>query len=144
EILDDAVMDHGDAVVHVRVGIALHRLAVRCPARVAEAGVALQRVVGEPEGQVLELALGAAPLQMPVLDGGDAGRVVAAILEPPQRIDEVLGDRLLSQYADDAAHVSGPRLRARLHPMAADGCKPYAYARRSACCPQAVNQRWLR
>src|SRR5581483_400263 len=73
-----------------------------------------------------------APLQMPVLDGGDAGRVVAAILEPLQRIDEVLGDRLLPQYADDAAHVSGPRLRAGLHPMAADGCNAHVDALRCA------------
>ena len=46
---------------------------------------------GEPQLQVLELALGAAALEMAVLDGGDAGRVVAAIFEPAQRVDEIAG-----------------------------------------------------
>ncbi len=40
-----------------------------------------------------ELALGAAALEVAVLDGGDAGRIIAAILEPAQRIDEVGCDR---------------------------------------------------
>ena len=106
EVLDDAVVHDGDALVHVRMGVALDRLAVRRPARVAEAGVALQGMVGEPQLQVLELALGAPAVEMAVLDGGDAGRVVAAIFEPPQRVDEIAGDRLLSKNADDAAHAS--------------------------------------
>ena len=108
EVLDDAVVHDGDALVHVRVGVALDRLAVRRPARVAEAGAALQGLVGEPQLQVLELALGAAAVEMAVLDGGDARRVVAAILEPPQRVDEVARHRLLPENADDAAHDFAP------------------------------------
>ncbi len=59
-------------VVHVRMRVALRRAAVRRPARVADAGVALQRLLGEPQLQILELALGAPALEMAVLDGGDA------------------------------------------------------------------------
>ena len=105
EVLDDAVVHDGDALVHVRVGVALDRLAVGRPARMAEAGVPLQRMVGEPQLQVLELALGAAAVEMAVLDGGNARRIIAAILEPPQRVDEVARHRLLPEDADDAAHA---------------------------------------
>ena len=108
EILDDAVVHDGNALVHVRMRVALDRLAVRRPARVAEAGAALQGMVGEPQLQVLELALGAAAIEMAVLDGGDARRIIAAIFEPPQRVDEIAGDRLLSKNADDAAHALFP------------------------------------
>ena len=49
--------------------------AVRRPARVADAGVALQRLAASRRSfEVLELALGAAALEVAVLDGGDAGR----------------------------------------------------------------------
>ena len=106
EVLDDAVVDDRHALVHVRVGVALDRLAVRGPARVADAGAALQRLVGEPQLQVLQLALGAAAIEVAVLDGGDAGRIIAAILEPPQRVDEIARHRLLPENANDAAHAS--------------------------------------
>ena len=94
-----------DALVHVRMGVALDGLAVRGPARVADADVALQRLVGKAQLEVLQLALGAAAVQVAVLDGGDAGRIIAAIFEPPQRVDEVARHRLLSENADDAAHA---------------------------------------
>ena len=106
EVLDDAVVHDGDALVHVRVGVALDRLAVRGPARVADAGAALQGLVGEPQLQVLELALGAPAIEVAVLDGGDAGRVVAAIFEPPQRVDEIARHRPSAKNADDAAHAA--------------------------------------
>ena len=89
EILDDAVVHDRDLAVHVRVRVALRRAAVRRPARVADAGVPLERLLEEPALEVAQLALGAAALQVAVLDGGDAGRVIAAVLEPAQRIDEV-------------------------------------------------------
>ncbi len=108
EVLDDAVVHDGDAIVHVRVGVALDRLAVRGPARVAEAGAPLQGMVGEPQLQVLELALGAPAIEMAVLDGGDTCRVIAAIFEPPQRVDEIARHRLLPENADDAAHALDP------------------------------------
>ncbi len=105
KVLDDAVVHDGNAIVHVRVGVALHRLAVRRPARMAEARAALQGMVGKPQLQVLELALGAAPIEMAVLDGGNARGVVAAILEPAQRVDDLARHRLLPENADDATHV---------------------------------------
>ena len=46
EILDDAVVHHRDALAHVRVGVGLGGAAVRRPARVADADMALQRLIG--------------------------------------------------------------------------------------------------
>ena len=124
EILDDAVVHDGDALVHVRMGVALHRLAVRGPARVADAGAPLQGLVGEPQLQVLELALGAPAVEVAVLDGGDARQVIAAVFQPPQRIDEVARDRLLPENADDPAHASNSLL----------SCPCPERCKRHACC----------
>src|SRR6516225_6939224 len=63
-------------------------------------------MIRKPQLQVLELALGATPVQTAVLDGGDARRIIAAIFEPAQGIDESAGHRIRSEYADDAAHGS--------------------------------------
>ena len=104
EVLDDAVVHDGHALVHVRVGVALDRLAVGGPAGVTETGAALQGLVGEPQLQVPELALGAAAIEVAVLDGGNAGRVIASVLETPQRVHEIARDRFLPENADDPAH----------------------------------------
>src|SRR6516162_6564811 len=63
-------------------------------------------MIRKPQLQVLDLALGATPVQTAVLDGGDARRIIAAIFEPAQRIDESASHRIRSEYADDAAHGS--------------------------------------
>jgi hypothetical protein len=60
----------------------------------------------KPQLQVLELALGATPVETAVLDGGNARRIIPAIFQPAQRIDESTGHRFRSEYADDAAHGS--------------------------------------
>ena len=84
EILDDAVMDHRDAVIGVRVGVGLIRLAMRRPPRVADADRAVKRRGGELFLEIFQLAAGAHAREPPVFQGGDAGRVIAAIFEPPQ------------------------------------------------------------
>jgi methylmalonyl-CoA mutase cobalamin-binding subunit len=48
---------------------------------------------------------------VPVLDGGDAGRVIAAVLEAAQGANQVAGDSLTSQDADDTAHDLADPLR---------------------------------
>ncbi len=45
EVLDDAVVHDRDLAVHVRMRVALSRAAVRRPARVADAGMTLQRLL---------------------------------------------------------------------------------------------------
>ena len=104
EILDDAVMDDRHEVGHMRVGVGLDRLAVRRPAGMADAGRARQRLGFQLLLEIAQLAFGAAPAEMAVLDGGDASRIVAAIFEPLQRVDELLRDRPFAENANDAAH----------------------------------------
>ena len=82
EILDDAVVDDRKPRRGVRMGVAFGRLAVRRPAGVADADRAAQRRRGKFRLQVLEFALGAPPLQTPVLERRHAGGIVAAVFEP--------------------------------------------------------------
>ena len=66
-VLDDAVVDDRDAVARdVRVGVALARHAVRRPARVRDAEVAVRGVGVERVLELAHLADGAQPLDVPV------------------------------------------------------------------------------
>ena len=79
---------------HVRMGVGLVRRAMRRPARMADAGRALGSGARSSFASRLpQLACGAAALELAILERGDAGRIVAAIFEPLQRIDQLRGDR---------------------------------------------------
>ena len=104
EILDDAVMDYGQPRGGVRVGVGLVRAPVRRPAGMADPDGARQRRLDEFALQVRELALRTAAVEPAPLQGGDAGRVVAAIFKSPQRLDQRVRDRLTPDDADDSAH----------------------------------------
>ena len=104
EVLDDAVMHHRHQLGHMRVGIGFDRLAVGRPAGMADAGVAHQRLALEPLLEIAQFAFGAPPAEMAVLDGGDAGRIVAAIFQPLQRVDQLFSNRSFAEDANDAAH----------------------------------------
>ncbi len=107
EILDDAVVNQHDVADDVRMRIVLGRGAVGGPARMRNAAVAGQRAFGELGGKVEQLAGGAAAVELAVVDRADAGRVIAAIFEPPQPIEQAIGDRALPQDTDNSAHLSG-------------------------------------
>ena len=90
-VLDDAVVHDDDPAraVAVRVRVLLGRPAVRRPARVADAVLAVERIdaPAPPRGRE-SLPGAAAQLDRAVAHDRDAGRVVAAILEPSQPVDE--------------------------------------------------------
>src|ERR1700733_1547322 len=86
------------------MGVGLRGLAVRRPARVANADGAAKRRCGQFRPQILELALGAPPLQAPVFERRHASGIVAAIFEPLQRIDNRARDRPGPENPDDATH----------------------------------------
>ena len=117
EVFDDAVVDHGESRRRVGMGVGLGRLAVRRPAGVADADRARERIAHELGLEILEFALGAPPLQTAVLQGRNAGRVVAAIFESLQRLDDRPGDRPPPQHAHYAAHrryvPAAPRIEPR-------------------------------
>ncbi len=89
EILDDAVVHHRDPVGRMRVRIAFGRPAMGRPAGVADADIAAERLFFEPQFQRVQLALSAAARQHAMVEGGDTGGVVAAILEALERIDQM-------------------------------------------------------
>src|SRR4029079_10723855 len=64
-----------------------------------------------------ELAHGAAAAEPAVMDGGDAGAVVAAVFQPLQRLEDERRHLVAAEDRDDAAHqwpvVSAFRARSR-------------------------------
>ena len=64
----------------------------------------MQRLALEPLLEIAQLAFGAPPAELAVLDGGDAGRIVAAIFQPLQRVDQLFSNRTFAEDANDAAH----------------------------------------
>ena len=107
EVFDDAVMDHRDGTVAVGVGVRLRRRAVGRPAGVADAGAPFQRVVHQRVRQVDKLAdLAPAVQRAVVVDGGDARAVIAAVFQPPQRLDQLRASLVAAQNAHDPAHLS--------------------------------------
>src|SRR3546814_1024673 len=104
EVFDDAVVDQRYLKRCVRVGVAGGGRAVRRPAGMCDSDPSGQRIGGKRLRQIIELSFGAPPFDMPVDDGRDARRVIAAIFQPPQPFDQPVGYLVLAQNADDAAH----------------------------------------
>ena len=107
-VLDDPVVHDGDVARDVRMRIALGRRAVRCPARVRNAGLTAQMLGGALRCQLGDAARSA---QAPELKIGaravhhrDAGRIVAPVLEAAQAVDQQRDDVAARSGADDAAH----------------------------------------
>ena len=74
----------------------------------ADADGAAERLLLEPALEIDQLALGAAAAQFAALDGGDAGRIVAAILKPLQGIDNERCHRRLADNRYNTAHEITP------------------------------------
>ena len=90
----------------MRIGLVRH--AMGRPARVADADRAVQRLVLQPALEIDQLAFGAAAAKLAMLDGRDAGGIIAAIFEPLQRIDEERRDRRLADDSNNSAHETCP------------------------------------
>jgi hypothetical protein len=107
EVLDDAVVHHGDpaVAVEVRMGVDVVGSAVRGPPGVPDAGVRLRHgLVGEELVEIGELA-GLLRGDHPVtVDQRDAGGVVAAVLEASQAAHDHVESRAMAHVADDSAH----------------------------------------
>ena len=107
-VLDDAVVDDRDAVARdVRMGVLLVRHAVRRPARVGDAEVTGSRVRRQGVRELRYLADGAQARDLgAAVQDGDAGRVIPAVFEAPQALDQDRDDVPVSDRSDDAAHVA--------------------------------------
>src|SRR5215470_5843761 len=88
-VFDDAVVDDNDLsrAVAVRMRILFSGAPMRGPASVAYAIGAVERLKPDDLFQVSQLSFGAADLQaVSIPANGDARRVVAAILQPPEAV----------------------------------------------------------
>ena len=92
----------------VRVSIADGRRTVRSPARVGDARRSTQRVSRELAREVVELALRAPPVQPALVDRADARRIIAAIFQPLEPVEQPFSDAGLPNDPDDSAHVTRP------------------------------------
>ena len=106
-VLDDAVVDDDDAAraVAVRMRVLFGGPAVRGPSCVAQAVLAVDRVGGEDLLEPRQLARASPHVETAVAHQRDAGRVVAAVFEPPQAVDQDGQDGPGADVADDAAHA---------------------------------------
>ena len=108
-ILDDAVVHDGDlAVGDMRMRVGRRRRAMRRPPRVRDPGVrrerpciGLRREIGDAQGADEPLEVGRGGI---VADDREAGRVVAAVLEPSNAVDQDGDDVPCGRRTDNAAH----------------------------------------
>src|SRR5262249_37144450 len=77
---------------------------MRCPARVADAGCSIERLLAQHGVQVVELPDGAAHLDVMIADRRQPGRVVAAVLELAQSGDENGRGFPRTDVSDDSTH----------------------------------------
>jgi hypothetical protein len=103
-------VDDGDPVARdVRVGVALARHAVRGPAGVRDAQLSVGGALVERIAQLLHLAHGAQAAHVAAaVQHRDAGRIVAAVFEALQALDQDGDDVAVSDRTDDTAHVDLP------------------------------------
>ena len=96
EVLDDAVQDDRHLVLDAagqRVCVLVGDLAVRGPARVANARRGLRPVEPGRRLQLVEVADRANVLEPLVLDDGEAGRVIAPVLETFEPVEQKVASR---------------------------------------------------
>src|SRR5207245_1424518 len=79
------------------------------PARVPDAVIPFERVDREHFFEARQLAGAAPQLDLAVAHDRHSGRVVAAILETPQAVDQDWKDLLVADISDDAAHTLVPQ-----------------------------------
>jgi hypothetical protein len=82
KILDDAVVDNGDRACAMRMGVGHGRGTMGGPAGVTYPCLAGEGLVDEEVGEVHELSHCPTAVKLAGVHRGDAGAVIAAILQP--------------------------------------------------------------
>ena len=106
-VFDNAVVhDHdGAGAIAVGMGIFLGGAAMRGPARVSDAVGAVERLEADHFFQVAQFTFGAANLQAFAASGHrDSGRVVPAVLQLSQALNDDGDDLLLAHISHNSAH----------------------------------------
>ena len=104
EVLDDAVVHQTDPAGDLRMGVGLVGCAVGGPAGVTNPHRGGQGPIGQHRFQGCDLALRPAPLNLAADHPGHAGRIIAAVFQPLEGIEQPGLDRDIPDDADDAAH----------------------------------------
>src|SRR5438270_8291067 len=104
EIFDDAVVHDCQPIGRVRMGVALAWPSMGGPAGMSDPDRAFERLALQFTLQIAQLALDATTFQPSAFECGNACRIVAAIFEPFERVNEVFRDRLATEDADNPAH----------------------------------------
>ena len=107
EVFDDAVLHDGElaVVAHMRVGVCLRRCAVRCPARMAEANVAMKILTIMRFGKkVLDHAAGLGQFNRAAVEHSDAGRVITAVFELLEPFEKDRRSLLRADVSNDSTH----------------------------------------
>ena len=108
-ILNNAVVHHHDApgAISVGVGILLGGTAMGGPPRMADAERAFEGMVAQHFFQVVQLARGPRHRELIASRAadGDSGRIIAAVFEAPQPLDNDRNDFLRADIANNAAHT---------------------------------------
>jgi hypothetical protein len=98
---------HNDALgtIAVRMRVFLGRTPVRRPARMPDAVVSVERIQANAFFEIAKLALGAAQRQIVILIyNGNARRIVTAVFEFPQAIDNERHNLFVSNISDNSTH----------------------------------------
>jgi hypothetical protein len=104
KVFDYAVVHDRKPIGRVGMGIGLRRPPMSRPARVPNAQRTIERLSCELGFEIAELALCSPTLNLPAFKSRNPCRIVAAIFQPLKGIDEMLGDRLAPEDADNSAH----------------------------------------
>jgi hypothetical protein len=109
-ILDNAVVNHDEAASAIAMGmrVFLCRASMRGPTGVANAEGPIERVLTENLFEVDELALGAADFKRGARRAADsdARRVVSAIFQSPQSLDDDRDYFFGTNVTDNSAHTA--------------------------------------
>ena len=149
EVLDDPVQHDRDLVLVAageRMGVLLRDPAVGGPARVSEPGRGQRAVVLHDLLQVLEIADRAHVVEPLVLEHREAGRVIAAVFEALQAVDQERLRPARPDVSDDPAHGVPPsfwtRKARRSRPPTAEDGQPSSRRTRSEMLAQSRVDSW--
>ena len=105
-IFDDAIMDDHNRSIRtdMGMGILFGRFPMCRPARMSHADSAGELPLGEFTCQPIDFALPADTAQMPILQHGHSCRVIAAILQAVQALNQNRQGLLMPNITDDSTH----------------------------------------
>ena len=105
-VFDHAIVheDEAPALVEVGMRILVGYAAVRRPARMADSEMAMRRTVRNDLCQIGDASDGLPHFDASAIDGGNARRIIAAVFQAPQAVQEDRNRVCPADITNDAAH----------------------------------------